>query len=176
MGIATQIGSPDTWYEVVFYLHILTAIIGLGAVMLNGLHAAQGGKRGGREELAISESVEAVAKVAEYFIYAIFVTGLLMALTAKDGSAIEISDFWLSAAMFLFIVALGISHGVLNPSVKKYNAALKASIEASGGSPDGPTPEMEAAGKRTAMAGATLNVIVVVILYLMVWKPGSGFG
>ena len=44
----------------------------------------------------------------------------------------------------------------------------------------GPPPqvaEMQALGKRVGAAGATLDVMVVVILVLMVFKPGApGFG
>jgi hypothetical protein len=32
---------------------------------------------------------------------------------------------------------------------------------------------MEALGKRVGAAGATLNVLTVVIIVLMVWKPGG---
>ena len=31
---------------------------------------------------------------------------------------------------------------------------------------------MEALGKKVGATGATLNVLLVVILFLMVWKPG----
>jgi hypothetical protein len=86
---------------------------------------------------------------------------------------VSLGDTWLSISMLLFVAAVGVSHGVLTPSMRKYNEALEASIGAApDGIPSGPTPEMEAAGKRTAMAGAYLNITVVVILMLMVWKPG----
>jgi hypothetical protein len=40
----------------------------------------------------------------------------------------------------------------------------------------GPPPQVaqiEALGKRQAMAGTTLNVFVVIFLVLMIWKPGA---
>jgi hypothetical protein len=43
----------------------------------------------------------------------------------------------------------------------------------------GPPPqatEMEALGKRVAATGGTLNVLLVVILVLMVFRPGAGPG
>ena len=39
----------------------------------------------------------------------------------------------------------------------------------------GPPPQVaqiQALGKRQAAAGATLNVVVVIFLILMIWKPG----
>ncbi len=44
-----------------------------------------------------------------------------------------------------------------------------------GGPPAGPPPqvvEMEQLGKRLAVVGPYLDISVVVVLILMVWKPG----
>jgi hypothetical protein len=181
MSVIAQIGSSDLAYEVIFFLHILTSIIGLGTVFLNGLYGQQALSRRGREGAAIGQANLAVSNVAEIFIYAVFVTGLLMAIMADDGTGIEISDSWLSVAMLLFIVAVGISHGVLRPSVKKLNAALTATADADalapGAETSGPAAqdmEIDALSKKVAAAGGALNLITVVILYFMVWKPGSG--
>ena len=62
-------------------LHILSAIVGLGAVMLNGIYAAQGQKRPGPPGRAISEANFAVSQVAEKVIYLIPVFGILLVLT-----------------------------------------------------------------------------------------------
>ena len=165
LGQASAVGSSDTWYEIVLYLHILLAIIGFGTVFLNGVYATMAAKRSASDELAVSETVLSVSDIAQYFIYAVFVTGLIMGIAADE--PLSLGDLWLSLSMLLFIVGVGLSHGVLKPSVKKYNAALAAAGDA-----DRPTPEMEEAGQRTAMVGGVLYVIVVVILYLMVFKPG----
>ncbi len=43
-------------YKTLLVLHILSAIVGLGAVMLNGLYAAQAQKRPGPAGRAVSEA------------------------------------------------------------------------------------------------------------------------
>ena len=68
-----------------------------------------------------------------------------------------------------------LSHGVLRPTVKKLNA-LTAQLAAAGpmpgaGGPPAEVAEVDALGKRAGLVGAVLNVIVVVVIALMVWKP-----
>lgn len=159
-------------FKALLVLHILSAIVGLGAVMLNGLYAAQGQKRPGPGGRAISEANFAVSNVAEKVIYLIPVFGILLVL-ASD-SAIKFSNTFVWLALALFIGALGVSHGVLTPGHKKINALL---LEMEQGPPPagGPPPQLaqiQALGKRQAAAGASLNVVVAVILILMIWKPG----
>lgn len=174
--IAQLAGSDDFLYELIFYLHVLTAIIGLGTVFLNGMYGQQALSRRGRGGAAVAEANWAVSNVAEYFIYAVFITGLLMGIMADEGSAAEISQSWVSIAMLLFIVALGISHGLLRPSLKKLNAIL--ADEDGGTTSSGDAPEtadeatVDALSKKVAVSGAVLNLLTLVILYLMVWKPG----
>ena len=71
-------------FKVFLVLHVFTAIVGLGGVMLNGLYAAQAQKRPGPTGRAVSEANFAVSMVAEKFIYVIPVFGILLVLTS-DG-------------------------------------------------------------------------------------------
>src|SRR6476469_8449901 len=84
-------------YKVTFLLHILVAIIGLGAVMLNGLYAAQAQRWQGVPSRAVLEANFAVSKVAEFFIYAIPVFGILLQVQSKLGPVYlwKFSQFWL---------------------------------------------------------------------------------
>ena len=179
MGVlagVTAIGNQDTVYGLVLLLHILAAIVGFGGVMLNGLYAQQAQQRAGREGVAISQANYAVGKVAEIFIYLVFVFGVLLVLLADDDT-IGFGDLWISLSMLLFIIAVGVSHGVLNPAVRKANAIAEELARTEGPPPgaSGPPPqviELEALGKRMAATGMVLNLMVVAILYLMIWKPG----
>jgi len=160
------------YYNVLLVLHVLTAIVGLGSVMLNGLYASQAAKRPGPAGRAVSEANFAVSTIGEYFIYAIPVSGILLVLASHH--AWKFSQTWIWLALVLYVVAIGISHSILIPGHKKINA-LMAEMEtapATGGPPP-QTVELQAIGKRMAAAGATLNVFVAVFLILMVWKPGA---
>jgi hypothetical protein len=91
-------------------------------------------------------------------------------------------------------VAMGISHGVVIPTAKKMQSLMRelnamgpppgAGGPGAGGAPGaggpppgagGPPPQvaqLEALGKKIGAGGGALNVITVVIIVLMVWKPG----
>jgi len=159
-------------FKALLVLHILSAIVGLGAVMLNGLYAAQSQKRPGPAGRAVSEANYAVSNVAEKVIYLIPVFGILLVLASDSAIKFSTTFVWLS--LVLFIAALGVSHAVLIPGHRKINALL---LEMEQGPPPagGPPPQvaqLQALGKRQAAAGASLNVVVAVILILMIWKPG----
>jgi uncharacterized membrane protein len=172
VGVLGVVGSG--LYKTLLVLHILTAIVGLGAVMLNGVYAAQAGRRQGPGRRAISEANFAVSTIGEYFIYAIPVFGILLVLASDK--AWKFSQTWIWLSLVIYVVAIGISHAILIPGHKRVNALL-AEMEQAPATAGGPPPqeaEVQAIGKRMAAAGATLNVFVVVFLILMIWKPGVG--
>ncbi len=159
-------------YKFLFVLHILSVIVGIGAVVLNGLYAAQTAKRKGPEGRAVSEANYWVSSIAEYVIYTIPIWGILLVLTSDD--AWEFSQFWIWGALLLFLIALGISHGVMFPSHKRVNELL-AELERTaptGGAPPQVT-ELDRLNQKLAVGGMTLDVIVVIFVVLMIWKPGT---
>src|SRR6266481_3555248 len=91
-------------YKGLVVCHILVAIVGLGAVMLNGLYAAQSQKRPGPDGRAIAEANYAVSKIAEYVIYLIPVFGILLVL-ASDKSW-KFSQTWVWLSLLLYVIAI----------------------------------------------------------------------
>jgi uncharacterized membrane protein len=163
-------------YKLVLVLHILTVIIGLGAVFLNAIYGAQAKARRGPEGLAIVQANLKVTEIAQYFIFAIPIFGIALVFMSKtDGIDIyKFDQTWVWLSLVLYIAALGLSHGLLLPAVKRMQV-LMAEVIAAGPPTGGPPPqaaEMEQLGKRIAPVGATLNVLVIVIVGLMVFKPG----
>ena len=170
----------DTPYRVVLLLHILTAIIGFGAVFLNALYGRAAERREGVEGLAIAEANYDVSQVAEYFIYAVPVFGILLVLMSDAGGhkVYEFSQAWISMSFLLYIVGLGLAHGVLRPNVKKMHALMRELVTGppGGGGGGGRPPQVDEIERRARTVGRTsaaLNLLLVVILYLMIWRPGS---
>jgi uncharacterized membrane protein len=165
-------------YDFLLFLHIVAVVVGFGTVMLNGLYAARAKRAGGREGVAISEANTWISeKVAEPFIYAVFVLGILLVLVGDE--VWEWDQAWINISMLLYIVGIGLSHGLMRPSVRRMNA-LSAQLAAGGPTAGaaGPPPEVaeaEALEKRIAAVGMALNLLVVVIIFLMVFKPGGPF-
>ena len=161
-------------YKLFLFLHILCAIVGFGGVLLNGAYASQMQKRPGPGGLAISEANEFVSgRIAEMFIYAVFAFGLVTAIIGRP--TIKFDQGWLSAAMGLYIVAVVISLVGLRPGHRKINALLREMI--AGPAPTaGPPPQVaqvQALGKRQALFGGINSLLFLIILFLMVVKPGG---
>lgn len=152
--------SPFGYYQVLLVIHLLTIIAGIGSVVLNGVYGSEAKKAGPNGGNAVVRANFQVSTIAEYIIYLIPVTGILMVIKSP---AWDFSDAWVMISIALYVIALGNAHMNLIPGSKKM-------IELTQGPP---TPEMETWDKRLAIAGATNNLIVVALVVLMVWKPGS---
>ena len=146
------------FYKLMVVLHILSVVIGIGATMLNGLYAAKAKQAGGPAAGAIMKANFDVTMVAEKIIYLVPVFGILAVLASDDVWGFDQTWVWLS--LVLYVLALCIAHGNQVPAGNKMLAGPASPEEA------------EALGKRLAMGGMTLNLLVVVIVALMVWKPG----
>jgi hypothetical protein len=167
----------DGLYKFLLVLHIFCAIVGFGAVYLNLLYGAQIRKHRGREGLAIYDANFFVSGIGQYFIYGVFVFGFLLVLVSDDVWKFDQTWVWLS--MLLYVIALGVSHGVLLPAAKRMGVLMRELVDAgpppAGGAPAGPPPqaaELATLGQRVGVSSAFLDIMMIVILVLMVWKPG----
>ena len=113
-------------------LHILTVIIGLGTVFLNAIYGAQAKSRRGPDGLAIAQANLKVTEIAQYFIYAIPIFGIALVFMSKtDGIDIyKFDQTWIWLSLVLYIVALGLSHGLLLPAVKRMQVLMGEVIAA----------------------------------------------
>jgi uncharacterized membrane protein len=169
-----DLGLNSGIYKLLLVLHICAVVVGFGGVALNGLYGARAKKAGGREGLAVAETNFWITeRVAEPAIYAVFVLGLLLVLSSDDAWGFD--QKWISFSMLLYIIGIALTHAVMRPAVKRMNA-LQAEL-ASAGPPPGPggppsqVAELESLGQRVGAVGAALNVLLVIIITLMVWKP-----
>jgi uncharacterized membrane protein len=170
------VGINTGIYKLVLMLHILTAIIGFGAVFLNAIYGQQARSRRGSEGLAISQANFLVSKVGQYFIYAVFILGVLLVVLSDD--VWSFSDSWIVAAIVLYAIGLGLSHGVQQPNVRRI-IALQEELVSMGPPPAGATTgtpppqvlELQERGRRAGIVGSILQLNLVVILMLMVWGP-----
>jgi uncharacterized membrane protein len=163
-------------YKLFLVLHILCAIIGFGAVFLNGIYGQQirARMRSGRvsEAIGIYEANLTVSQIGQYFIYAVFIFGF--AVMGLSDSAWKFSQTWIWLSVVIYVVALGISHGVMMPTVKRMGVLMHevASGPPPAGGPPPQAAEMAALGQRMGVVGPVLDLAMIVILFLMVWKPG----
>lgn len=168
-------GYRDDVYNFVLVLHLIAVIVGFGPLVLNGVYAGRAKSIGGSEGLAINQASYAVSKIAEKSIYATFVFGVLLVILSDQ--VIEFSELWISLSFLLYFIAVGISKAVMSPAVKR-SLVLQDELVNGGGAATagGPPPqvaELEGLGKKMAITGGILNLMLVAIILLMVFKPGS---
>jgi uncharacterized membrane protein len=169
MNILARIN--DGPYRVVLLLHILSAIVGLGGVMLNGIYAVASRKAVGKGALPLVQANLKATKIAELFIYAVPILGFALIGMSDDGWDFDQTWVWLS--IVLYAIALAISIGLLMPSARQYERMV-AEIETAGAAPAAQVgATLDAILKKQGALGGSLHVLTVVVLYLMIWKPGA---
>lgn len=167
-------GVGSFWYNLVLLLHIVCAIVGFGGVTLNGVYAARAQKLPPDQNLAVMEVNSFVSmKVAEIFIYLVPIFGIgLLGLSDK---VYEFGELWVWLSLVIYVAALGVSHGVLMPTVKQM-LSLQREMVAAGPPVGGPPPQAErlaSLGQRIGATSTVLHLSLVAVLVLMIWKPGA---
>ena len=163
-------------FKVVLALHLVTAIIGFGGVFILGFVGAASQRRQGTEGQAVFDTAQDLSKVAEYFIYAVPLFGIaLLFISTTHGTHVYWWDqTWVSLSLVIYIFAIGFVHGALRPNLRRMSE-LMAEVNAGPSTTGGPPPqvaELEARGKRAGINGGIANLTWIVIVILMVWKPG----
>jgi len=164
-------GIGETGYNIVKVLHILSAVIGFGGVLLNGVYAAQARKRPPAEGLAIIEANVFVSnKISKIAIYLTFIFGFGV-IGMSDG-AWKISQTWLLISIILFVISLLVSELLLSPRVKQL-VELQRELVAAPAAAGGPPPQvaqMKAIGGQVGALSGFLHLAFLTILVLMVFQ------
>lgn len=187
-------GVDSGAYDTVMVLHVMCVIIGFGGVFLNGIYGAESKRRRGREGLAVFEATERVGKIAEMFILAVPVFGI--ALILMSHSKWGFSQAWVIGALSIYAAAITLSFGFHLPNLRRMGGLMEelvvmsearpavaggavpaddphAAAAIAGGGPPPQVLELERRGKFAGIYGGTLNLAIVAVVILMIWKPGS---
>jgi uncharacterized membrane protein len=165
-------GLNGNLYKFLLLLHIACAVLGFGATAFNGLYLARARRYGGTEGAAILETNADASRIAEFFIYAVFILGVLVVSTSK--SAWKFSQGWLSAAIVIYLIDVAVLHGVVRRSQKRHDelaADLAAAPKTTDGRPS-QVGELERLEQRIQVGWSIFNVLFLIVIYLMVFKPG----
>ncbi len=163
--LASATGLAGWAYLLTVFLHVLCVIAGFGGVMLNGIWGARLSRTTGDAAGVLATSLAQVSKVAEYFIYAVPVFGIV-AIVLSD-KAHKFASPWVSASFALYIVGIGLSHGLLMPAVRKLVGFAEAgNVESA---------ERAATEKRVAAVSGALHLVLALVLLLMVFGPTTSW-
>jgi uncharacterized membrane protein len=154
-----------SYLTLLLLLHVGSAIVGFGATFSFGVLGPLAAKTGGPQAIGMLKGIVKIEKTLVYPAIVIQpVTGIL--LIAKEGWDTDFfSHYWLWIAIVIFAAAVYVALALQTPTIEKM-------IEM-GESGQAQTPEFEALGKRSGTLGPLLGVMLLVIIYLMVVKPGG---
>lgn len=143
----------DTPYNIVLILHILTAMVAFAPAFAHPILGGQAKTLDQKPRLTMLGFL--VTNGRRIYAPALIVTGLLgFALSGMSSSVFKMSQTWLILSAIVWLAMNGVLHAVLLP-------AEKAMAE-------GDTT----AEQKVKIGGISIAVMLVVMLYLMVFKPG----
>jgi uncharacterized membrane protein len=162
-------------------LHILFAIFAIGPLAHAATTAARGVRQGDRH--AIAASIRMV-RIYSYASLLVVVFGLAL-VQSKYGHSF--SDTWIWLSLLLYVISLAVLFAVLLPGLEHAEDALtRPGVDATVGNAGGAASAMGRAADtgaavavdrsvaaRIAAAGGSVGLIYAIIVFLMVYKPGS---
>ena len=143
----------ETGYNVMLFLHILTALVAFAPAFVHPLLASQ------TKALDATNRGRVLGMLAgngrRIYAPALILTGLFgFAMQGMSDGVIEFGQTWFWLAIVVWIVMNGVLHAVLLPAERAVAAGD------------------ESASSRVDAGGAILTALLLVMLYLMVFQPG----
>ena len=147
MSVLAAVNS--TGYKVMLLIHILAVVIGFAPAWLTPvlMRLTAAGDKAAADGLETS--------ILRFSLPGIAVAGLLgFGLAGMSDKYYSMSQLWLSAAAVLWLILLAVIAFVARPAVKAFR--------------DG----NEGARGKVMMSTGITHLILVVMIFLMIWKPG----
>ena len=160
----------DLLASIFLFLHIGGAIAAFGPTSAFGFI----GPMAGQEPMHGNFALRLIAHITERAVEpgAVFVFLMGIGLIWTRGWN-PFTTFWLALAIILFLVTLGTSVFIQLPTVKKMIALTSAppAPPAERQGPPGPPPGFVELQRRSAIGGQFMALMLLVIVFLMVFKP-----
>lgn len=148
-------------YDILFALHLLFVIFAVGPLVHAATTAGRGIRHG--DGAAISYSARMATIYSYASVLAVLVGfGLMSAKDPDTHKAVaQFSETWIWLSALLWLVAVGLTLGVIVPTLHTATATIGRQESAS------------ALTGRVAAAGGIVGLIFAAVVFLMVYKPGS---
>jgi uncharacterized membrane protein len=159
-----------TGFKILLFLHLICVIGGFGYLAYGGVTLMAGRRRGAA--VGTLEVTLQVGVLAELLIYGAAVFGI--GAVGSSDSTWTFGQTWVWLALALYVVEVGLLHAVIKRSQREYATLAKRLAEA--GTQQGRPAEVDRIASLERRIGAgwgSFNLLVVVIVALMVWKPGG---
>jgi hypothetical protein len=145
----------DTLFKVLFLGHMLSFVIAFAPAVINPIMMAKLKGQGDFDALPKVAGISASNGRQIHFpaLVALGGFGIAMVLTSDD--VISFGDTWVSLAFLVWLAITGLVSAVMLPGERKM-AEGDLSAE-----------------KKVEVGGQVITVLTLVMLYLMIWKPGT---
>ena len=151
-------GTDSILYLVLKYLHILAAIVAVGANITYGVWSVRGRSQPAHIGFVIRGIQFLDNRIANPAYGVLFLTGVAMIVVGGLGLPL-----WIIVAVVLFVAIAVVGFAYFTPLVR---AQLKL-VDAG----DTSSPEFERLARRNAIIGPVLGLLVLAILAMMVFQP-----
>jgi len=165
-----------SWFTFFRFVHIFTAIVAFGPNFAFPLIGSMAGKEPQHGNFALRVTAALEDKVVIPVALTMPVSGVLMILTGN----VPLNKFWFVAAMVVYVTALTFAILVQRSWVHQMihlTEGAPAPVPAMAGGPGamqaGPPPEFVMLRSRVQMGGIFLTLLLVIIVALMIFRPGA---
>ncbi len=148
------------------FLHIFSAIVAFGPTFAFAMYGAQAQKEPQHANFMARANHLVSDRLVFPIVLSMPVTGILIIVAAgRDLS----TSAWLAAAIVIYVFAVLYSYFVQRPATLR---AIELTSTPPPAGASGPSPDLVATGAKIRLGGMILGLSVIVIVFLMVVKPG----
>jgi hypothetical protein len=142
-------------------LHVVTAVVGFGAIFLTGVYAGLARRRANE---AVRRYFRPGPNWAARALYTVPVLGVVLVETSHGVD--RFAQVWVWVALLLWVIATALAHAVVWPG----EAGIQRLLAESGPH----EPELDRVCRRVERAAVAIDVVFVATVVLMVARPGGG--
>lgn len=143
----------DNLYKILFLGHILSFVVAFAPAVINPVLAAKSKQDGDAELIRVARHMASNGRQIHFpALLALGGFGILMVLTSSD--VWEFDQTWVGLAILVWLGLCGVITGLMLPAERRL-AEGDLSAES-----------------KVALGGQLATVGALVMLYLMIWKPG----
>lgn len=146
------------WFLLLKTLHVLTAMVAVGANATYGIWLARAGRRA--DDLAFA--LRGIRWIDDHVANPAYVLLLPTGLGLAHGAHVPLRTPWLAAALLLYALLAAVGLLGYSPALKRQIAALQAEgVE---------SPRYRAFARRSTALGVVLGLLALGIVLLMIWR------
>lgn len=173
--MVSGMGTTAVVYRIILLGHIAAAIVGFGGLITHGALHAKAVAADAVDAAPMLRSTIDIARAAEYGIYATLAFGIVLVSLSDD--VYGYGQLWISGSFLVWILVVGVTHGMVRPGRRQlFELAESIGQSAVALGPKTPLQDHDLAKPllaKLAIGEAITQLLLVVALVLMVWKPGQ---